>query len=49
MLDEAQVTTRSIADLAPVKSDSLLALIDLANADTRTEKIDVGVAPLLSR
>jgi aromatic-amino-acid transaminase len=43
MLDEAQVTTRSIADLAPVKSDSLLALIDLANADKRPEKIDVGV------
>ena len=43
MLDQPQAGTRSIADLAPVKSDSLLALIDLANADTRPEKIDVGV------
>ena len=32
-----------LADLEPVKSDSLLALIALANADTRPEKIDVGV------
>ena len=43
MLDQPQAGTRSIADLAPVKSDSLLALIDLANADTRSGKIDVGV------
>ena len=43
MLDQPQAGTRSIADLAPVKSDSLLALIDLANADTRPGKIDVGV------
>jgi len=43
MLDEPQVTSRSIADLHPIKSDSLLALIDLANADKRPEKIDVGV------
>jgi len=42
-LDQPQVTVRSIGDLAPVKSDSLLALIDLANADSRPEKIDVGV------
>ena len=34
---------RRLADLDPVKSDSLLALIALANADTRPEKIDVGV------
>ena len=34
---------RRLADLAPVKSDSLLALIALANADSRPEKIDVGV------
>ena len=34
---------RRLADLDPVKSDSLLALIVLANADTRPEKIDVGV------
>ena len=29
--------------LSAIKSDSLLALIALANADTRPEKIDVGV------
>ena len=34
---------RRLADLDPVKSDSLLALIALANADSRPEKIDVGV------
>jgi len=34
---------RRLADLEPVKSDSLLALIALANADSRPEKIDVGV------
>jgi aromatic-amino-acid transaminase len=43
MLDQPETRTRSIADLAPVKNDSLLALIDLANADPRSEKIDVGV------
>lgn len=43
MLDEPQLRTRSIGDLDPIKSDSLLALIDLANADKRPEKIDVGV------
>ena len=36
-------STHRLADLDPVKSDSLLALIALANADTRPEKIDVGV------
>ncbi|MEO6580961.1 MAG: amino acid aminotransferase, partial [Sphingomicrobium sp.] len=34
---------RMLATLEPVKSDSLLALIELARADTRPEKIDVGV------
>ncbi len=34
---------RRLATLDPVKSDSLLQLIALANADTRPEKIDVGV------
>jgi aspartate/tyrosine/aromatic aminotransferase len=34
---------RRLADLEPVKSDSLLALIAMANADSRAEKIDVGV------
>ena len=43
MLDQPELDTRSIGDLAPVKSDSLLALIELAKADTRPEKIDVGV------
>ena len=43
MLDQPDVATRSIADLDPVKSDSLLALIELAKADTRPDKIDVGV------
>ena len=32
-----------LADLPPVQSDSLLALIALANADPRPDKIDVGV------
>ncbi|HUG45523.1 MAG TPA: amino acid aminotransferase [Sphingomicrobium sp.] len=43
MLDQQEVNARSIGDLAPVKSDSLLALIELAKADQRPEKIDVGV------
>ena len=40
------LTTKSharLADLDPVRSDSLLALIALANADPREHKIDVGV------
>jgi aspartate/tyrosine/aromatic aminotransferase len=40
------LTTKSnarIADLDAVRSDSLLKLITLANADRRSEKIDVGV------
>ena len=32
-----------LSDLAEIKSDSLLALIALANADPRADKIDVGV------
>ncbi|MEO8619200.1 MAG: amino acid aminotransferase [Sphingomicrobium sp.] len=38
-------TTRTLrlSDLEPVKSDSLLALIAMANADIRPDKIDVGV------
>lgn len=43
MLDQPALDARSIGDLAPVKSDSLLALIELAKADPRPEKIDVGV------
>ena len=34
---------RGLADLPPVQSDSLLQLIALCNADSRPEKIDVGV------
>ena len=34
---------KAIADLEPVVSDSLLALIGLIAADPRTDKIDVGV------
>ena len=40
------LTTKSnarIADLDAVRSDSLLKLIALANADSRSDKIDVGV------
>jgi aspartate/tyrosine/aromatic aminotransferase len=40
------LTTKSqarLADLEAVRSDSLLALITLANADKRADKIDVGV------
>lgn len=36
-------THRRLADLAPVTTDSLLALIALCNADPRPDKIDVGV------
>ena len=43
MLDQPEVGIRSIGDLDPVKSDSLLALIELARADPREHKIDVGV------
>jgi len=43
MLDQPDLDNRSIRDLQPVKNDSLLALIELANADKRPEKIDVGV------
>lgn len=34
---------RGLADLPPIVSDSLLALIAMVNADPRSEKIDVGV------
>src|SRR5205085_6596332 len=33
----------SLADLAPVPEDSLIALIGMVNADPRADKIDVGV------
>src|SRR3954454_10320291 len=43
MLTETKAKARGLADLPPVQSDSLLALIALCNADPRPEKIDVGV------
>jgi aromatic-amino-acid transaminase len=43
MLDRTDVKAKGLADLPPVESDSLLALIALAEADPRPEKIDVGV------
>jgi aromatic-amino-acid transaminase len=43
MLSETDTRARTLADLPPVESDSLLQLIALCNADPRPEKIDVGV------
>ena len=43
MLSETDAMSRRLADLPPVHADSLLALIALANADPRPDKIDVGV------
>jgi aromatic-amino-acid transaminase len=43
MLTETTAKARVLADLPPVQSDALLALIALCNADPRPEKIDVGV------
>src|SRR5918993_1084209 len=43
MLSETHAKARGLADLPPVHSDSLLALIAMANADPRADKIDVGV------
>jgi aspartate/tyrosine/aromatic aminotransferase len=43
MLTRIDAKARGLADLPPVHSDSLLALIALANADSRADKIDVGV------
>src|ERR671919_2269983 len=43
MLTRTDAKARGLADLPPVQSDSLLALIALCNADRRPEKIDVGV------
>src|SRR6476660_5418266 len=42
MLSET-TRARGLANLPPVISDSLLALIAMANADPRPDKIDVGV------
>jgi len=43
MLTQTHAKAKGLADLPPVTSDSLLALIALAEADPRNEKIDVGV------
>jgi aspartate/tyrosine/aromatic aminotransferase len=43
MLSRTDAKARGLADLPSVRSDSLLALIGLANADPRPDKIDVGV------
>jgi aromatic-amino-acid transaminase len=43
MLSETHARAKGLADLPAVRSDSLLALIALANADPRPDKIDVGV------
>ena len=43
MLTTADAQARGLADLPPVQSDSLIALIGMVNADPRPDKIDVGV------
>ena len=43
MLDRTDTRARGLSDLPAVESDSLLALIALADADPRSDKIDVGV------
>ncbi len=43
MLTTADTKARGLADLPPVQSDSLIALIGMVNADPRPDKIDVGV------
>jgi aspartate/tyrosine/aromatic aminotransferase len=43
MLTETSAKARGLADLPPVQSDSLIALIGMVNADPRADKIDVGV------
>ena len=43
MLTDTETRARGLADLPPVQSDSLLALIALCDADPRQDKIDVGV------
>ncbi|MFL6727706.1 MAG: aromatic amino acid transaminase [Sphingomicrobium sp.] len=43
MLTQTHAKAQALAGLPPVVNDSLLALIALANADPRADKIDVGV------
>jgi aspartate/tyrosine/aromatic aminotransferase len=49
MLTETKTAARSLAELPPVHTDSLLALIALCNADPRPDKIDVGVGVFRDR
>jgi len=43
MLTQTHAKARGLADLEPVAEDSLIGLIALVNADSRPDKIDVGV------
>src|SRR4051794_19178631 len=43
MLTQTHTKARGLADLEPVAEDSLIGLIALVNADSRPDKIDVGV------
>jgi len=43
MLTDTKTKTPGLADLPPVQSDALLALIAMCDADPREHKIDVGV------
>src|SRR5436190_5753990 len=43
MLTRTDAKAKGLADLPPVASDSLIALIGMVDADPRPEKIDVGV------
>src|SRR6478735_9330123 len=43
MLTRTNEKARGLANLPPIESDSLLALIALCDADPRTDKIDAGV------
>ena len=49
MLTETDTKARGLADLPPVHSDSLLALIAMCDADPRPDKIDVGVGVFRDR
>ena len=42
MLTETKARAKGLADLPPVQSDSLLALIALCNADPRPDKAGSG-------
>lgn len=42
-MTDTDTRARGLADLPPVQTDTLLALIAMVNADPRADKIDVGV------